>query len=177
MSVRQRPKPDQIRKFQTLRQMARDDAQDPAVVAQASRLVRRHRPDDWKGMANEIHRWVRDGIRFQRDPDRKEEFAPSALVLERRWDDCDGKAKLAVALLRALGMEADIEPMWSNEGNLVHVKYRVRWKGSNTHPSAGPGGWLIGETTVDTAELGQDPYTVPVNPETGSLPLSGGYRS
>lgn len=171
---RQRPKPQEIQKLHTLRQMASHDALDPSVVRAAHNQIVPFKPDDWKSQAKEIHRFVRDGIRFQRDPDRKEEFAPSALVLERGWDDCDGKAKLAVAMMRSLGMEADIVPVWDDQGNLAHVQYAVRFPGSGSYPGAQRGGWLKGETTVSTAELGEDPFSVPINPETGRLPLSGG---
>lgn len=167
------PQPAQIQKLNHLRKLAGDDALQPKVVQTAAWLARPHKPDNWKGIATEVHRFVRDGIRFQRDPDRKEEFAPSVLVLERGWDDCDGKAKLAVALLRSLGIDADIHPVWDDNGMLTHVQYDVRWPGSNKFPG-NRGGWVRGETTVSTAELGQDPYTVPQNPETGKLPLSGG---
>lgn len=169
------PLPSQIRKLHRLSELAREDAQDPIVVNQASLLARPYRPDDWSGIANEVHRWVRDGIRFQRDPDRVEEFAPSSTVLRRRWDDCDGKSKLAVALLRSLGMDADIQPVWDSDGYLAHVQYKVRWPGSQSYPGS-KHGWVVGETTIDTAELGQDPHSVPLNHDTGRLPLSGGPR-
>jgi transglutaminase-like putative cysteine protease len=169
---RVRPRPDQIQKYGRIRELANQDAIDPAVVTQASALARPHRPDDWKGIATEVHRWVRDGIRFQRDPAKREEFAPAATILSRRWDDCDGKARLAVALLKSLGIDAEIVPIWSAEGNLVHVQYRVRWPGSQSDPKS-RNGWLIGETTVQAAELGEDPKDVPINHETGRLPLSG----
>lgn len=180
------PQKLELAKLQTLRDMARSDAVDPIVVNLAARLARPHKPDDWKGIAEEVHHFVRDGIRFQRDPDRREEFASSAVVIQRGWDDCDGKAKLAVALLRALGMDADVWPIWNDEGELAHVQYIVRWPGSVRYPGH-RNGWVTGEpnldasgairaeTTVAGVELGVNPYTMRRNPETGKLPLAGGH--
>lgn len=169
------PKPLEIAKLAKLREGAFDDARDPEIVRFASALARPHAPDDYLAITREIFRWVRDGIRYQRDPGGLEEFESAGTILRRGWDDCDGKVKLAVALLRSLGIEADVEPVWKN-GNLSHVQLRVRWPGSQKVPG-NRHGWILGELTIAGAELTQDPRSIAPNPETGRLPLSGGAHS
>lgn len=164
----------------------------PAIVELASNLVRPFRPDDWAAQASALHRFVRDGIRYQRDPNRREQLADPRVTLGRGYDDCDGKVAVFVALARALGMEADIWPVWepgteeTPDPVLDHVQGAVRWPASERYrPSVGVAlepvdtldapsgrGWVISDQTIAGAELGQDPRGVARNPETGRLPLS-----
>lgn len=166
------PRPRALAKWRELERQAAADAIDPVIVQFASRLARPFSPDDWLAIAREIFRWVRDGIRYQHDPDRREEFAPAMEVLQRGWDDCDGKVKLAVALMRALGMDAEVVPVFAG-GELGHVQMRVRFPGSR-RVAGNVDGWIYGEMTIRGAELTQNPHAVASNPDTGKLPLSGG---
>src|SRR5580765_698551 len=70
-----------------------------------------------------IHRFVRDRIHYERDFQLSrnqpgEEFADSPTVLRRGYGDCDDKARLFVALMRAaelvrpLGTEARIRAVF-----------------------------------------------------------------
>lgn len=166
------PAPDQQQKLAFMQRRADHDALDPLIVSWASRIARPFAPDDWMGIATELFHWVRDGIRYQRDPDRKEELAPARIVLARGWDDCDGKVRLFVAGVRALGLEGRFFPIW-RAGQLSHVMAAVKFAGSEKLPR-NQHGWLIGDLTIRGAELGQNPYTIASNPDTGKLPLSGG---
>lgn len=157
------------------------DARNPYVQRIAVQLVKAFRPDDWRGMATEIHRYVRDGIRYTHDPDRKELLMSAVDTLRRGADDCDGKARVAVALARAAGLEAVVWPKWKGPV-LAHVQWGVKWPGSERDPRAqapavrlqlpGRREWIVGELTIKGAELGDDPSRIPVNPETGKLPLA-----
>jgi transglutaminase-like putative cysteine protease len=156
-------------------------ARRPLIVQTASNIVRPFRPDDWRRQASELFHFVRDGVRFQRDPDRREQLADPRASLVRAFGDCDDKTSALTALELALGIEADIWPVWKGD-ELVHVQNAVRWPGSerlsNAHDGAevldGPpgGGWIVSDPTIAGAELGSDPRLVPRNPETGKLPLS-----
>lgn len=145
----------------------------PEIVQLANMLAGHLRPDDYAGRVAQIHRFVRDGIRYQRDPNQEEQLSDPISVLQRGYDDCDGKVVTAVALLRGLGLEAEPHGLWAGDV-LKHVQYRVRWPGSEDAQFAlrAPGGWVRGEVTIRGAELGQDPYSVPRDPETGRLPLA-----
>lgn len=148
---------------------AEADAVDPRVVELATRIVRPFRSDAWRRMASEIHRWVRDGIKYQRDPNRREQLADAWTTISRGYDDCDGKARVAVAMARAVGLDARVWPVWRGD-MLAHVQAAYRWEGSRDETDADADGWIVGELTIEGAELGQDPRTVTRRPN-GRLPI------
>jgi transglutaminase-like putative cysteine protease len=160
-----------VAKLGRMRSGASLDSRNPEVRKKAVELTRKFRPDDWSNQARALHRWVRDHIRYVHDPDGFEELAPAPVVLERGFDDCDGKVKLVVAMAKALGLDADFQPVWVGP-SLGHVQWRVRFPGSTQNHGADEAGYLVGDVTVKGAELGQDPRTVPRNPSTGRYPLS-----
>jgi transglutaminase-like putative cysteine protease len=126
--------------------------------------------------ARQIQRWVRDHIHYEHDyrviehlPG--EEFADSETVLERGYDDCDGKARLFVALVRAaeilrpLGLAARIRPVFRKHPlDFVHVQAEVLFHGSKVFPNAEPDGWIITELILKGCELGQNPDDCPRGP-------------
>ena len=159
------------KKLDWLNAEAAASSRDPRIVAKASELVHDLAPDNWAGMAERIHAFVRDRIRYQHDPNHIEALDPTPVVLERGWDDCDGKARLAAALAQAVGLSAKVWPMWRGP-MLAHVQTAFRWPGSEKYPGAKPDGTVIGEVTIKGVRLGQDPREIERNPETGRLPLS-----
>lgn len=161
-----------VRKLEAMRTGARRDAQRAEVIELASSLARPFPPDAWASFAEQIHAFARDGIRYQHDPDRREQLEDARRVLREGRADCDGKARLAVALARSLGMEAEVWPVWKGP-ILAHVLAAYRWPGSRTYPGARRDGWVPGELTIKGAALGQDPRAIAPNPETGRLPLAG----
>lgn len=162
---------DDREKLAFMNELARKGALDSRIIQLGTELVRWRRPDDWAGMASEIHRFVREAIRYQHDPARREQLADPWSVVERAADDCDGKAVLATALYLAVGLEARVKPVWRGP-MLAHVQSEVRWPGSERFAGATPEGWVVSELTIRGCELGQDPRSVPRDPETGRLPLS-----
>lgn len=162
---------DDREKLAFMNDIARKGALDPRIIELGTELVRYRRPDDWIGMATEIHRFVREAIRYQHDPARREQLADPWSVLERGADDCDGKAVLATALYLAVGIEARVKPVWRGS-MLAHVQSEARWPGSERVRGATEEGWVVSELTIAGCELGQDPRSVPRDPETGRLPLS-----
>lgn len=164
--------PRDERKLGDFQKQSQDDALDPRVIELATTLARPRKPDDWIGIAREVHRFVRDGVRYQHDPGRVQLRTPAPETLQKGWGNCQAKTILVVALLKALGFVAEVFPYW--EGPiLTHVIYRVRFPGSARAPEAMPDGWLYGEQTIRGSELGQNPLTLGTNPDTGALPLSG----
>lgn len=168
-------------KLAFMRRNAHRAATRPLVVETASNLVRPYRPDDWRRRANALFHFVRDGVHFQRDPDRRENLTDPRLDLVRGFGDCDNKASVFMALALAVGMEADIWPVWNGDV-FTHAQGAIRWPGSERFANARDGasvvdgppgdGWIVGDLTIAGAELGSDPRLVPRNPETGRLPLS-----
>lgn len=123
-----------------------------------------------------LHRWVRDGIRYVQDfrvteGTRGEEFADAESAIARGYEDCDGKARLFVALVRAAeilrraGAEARIRPVFKKHPvEFIHVQAEVRWPGSLHHPGAMAGGWLLAELILADCEIGVDPDAMPRGP-------------
>lgn len=172
---------DDRAKLAFMRQNAHEGARQQPIVRLASNLVRPFRADDWRAQATTLHRFVRDGIRYQRDPDRREQLADPRASIRRGYGDCDDKVAAFVSLCLALGLDADVWPVWRGD-ELTHVQGAVRWPGSERLPNAHDGaevqdgppgkGWIISDQTIRGAELGTDPRSLPRNPETGRLPLS-----
>jgi len=111
-------------------------------------------------LAQAIQRFVRDRIHYVRDPGH-EEFADAEVMLQRRYGDCDDKARLFVALCRLapVRIEARIRPVFRAHPfyDFVHVQAEARYPGSERDHRAAPGGWLLAEVIVAGVELGDDP--------------------
>jgi hypothetical protein len=143
-----------------------------------------------------IQRWVRDNIKYQYDfrvsqSMPGEEFADTSSAISRGFGDCDDKARVFVALVRAVEMVrgartrasqgvsehplrdpqkpevyARIRPVFTRmPEQFVHVQAEVKWPRSELHENAMPGGWLLAELIVKGCEIGQDPDTVPRLPD------------
>lgn len=121
---------------------ARDDACDPIVRFVSAKLVTRGRGVP-AAVARAIHHYVRDRIRYVRDAGG-EQLADARAVLLRRFDDCDGKCRLFVALCLAAGLEARTIPIVI-DGEFVHVQAEVLLDGA----------WTLAELTLEGVELGQ----------------------
>lgn len=121
-------------------------------------------------LARALHRWVRDRIAYEHDHPRVpalamgEELDDSADILERGYDDCDGKARLLVALVRALpgrGLQARTRPVFPEPDRFSHVQAELRWPGSEAWEAADDDGWVLAETILQGCELGDDPERAP----------------
>lgn len=131
--------------------------------------------DDAEERTRAIQRWVRDNIRYVYDfrvtqGQRGEEFADTPTAIRRGYGDCDDKSRIFVALVRAaerakpLGVQARIRPVFKRHPvEFVHVQAEARWWGSEIHPRAMPGGWLLCELILKGCEIGQDPDELPRN--------------
>lgn len=149
------------------------DAFRQRVLDVAGRFLR---IDDPEARTRAMHRWVRDMITYVHDfrvsqGEPGEEFADASSVLARRFGDCDDKARLFVALVRAgemldpLGVEARIRPVFLRAPEaFVHVQAETRWPRSSYVDGAMPGGWLLAETILRGCEIGQDPDSCPRGP-------------
>ncbi len=166
--------------FRTLEEKARwldaaasFDALRKGIQRVASRFTSEPRPEI---RTRNIHRFVRDRIHYERDFQLSrnlpgEEFADSPTVLRRGYGDCDDKARLFVALMRAaelvrpLGTEARIRAVFRKHPvDFVHVQAEVRWPQSKLTQRADPNGWILAELILRGCELGQNPDEMPRGP-------------
>lgn len=88
-------------------------------------------PKDWAGEVRALHTFVRDDIRYTRDPADSEAVQTPAATLRIRTGDCDDKATLLAALLKSLKHPAKFVAVAFKPGELSHVyvetKIRDRW--------------------------------------------------
>jgi hypothetical protein len=142
-----------VEKARWLGEAARRDAELP-FVRWAARTIAS--PDAGPiECAEAFFRYCRDGIAFVDDPGDFETFESSDVILERGYDDCDGKARCFVALCLARGIPARVRNIFGGEDDYYHVQAEVRLPHSEVLPAALPGGWLICEFTLPDVELGQ----------------------
>lgn len=114
--------------------------------------------------AHAIYQWVRDRIRYVRDPKgpdgrRREEFADCPTILARRFDDCDGKVRVFCAICHACDLDVRVRPVVRNLGagpdaeNFVHVQAEIFLPDLN-HPNRRPDGWLPVELILAAVPMG-----------------------
>mgnify|MGYP001050336754 CR=1 FL=1 len=147
------------------------DAAHPLVRSHA-RMLRTRAKNNAYQFAVLAHRFCRDRIKYQRDIGG-EEFADSAAILMRGFDDCDGKSRLFVALCRASGLPiaARIVPIFDKAGHFRHVQAECAMPGA-PQELVQPNGWILVELTLRGVELGQGAESARRDALTGRLDLA-----
>jgi len=94
-----------------MRRLATEGAKDVSVREAAIRIVRQAgvAGHDFAGELTAVFNYVRDRIRFTRDPAGVELLQTPRYTLENGFGDCDDKSTLLVALLRAIGTPATLK--------------------------------------------------------------------
>jgi transglutaminase-like putative cysteine protease len=135
-----------------MRQLALASLTDPAHTIRllAISLTQGVQQRDWLGHVQALQRWVRDNIKFMRDPDQFELVQTPQKTIEIGAGDCDDKATLLAALLESIGHPAQFVAIGLDGGTFSHVL--VRTKIGNT--------WVPAETIVPGAEVGWWPSGV-----------------
>jgi hypothetical protein len=89
-----------------MRHLVDEALRDPAIIRLATDIVRSAPPFDDFAEANALYEWVREHIRFTKDPVNKEKLYPPAELLKIRAGDCDDISMLLGTLLMAVGYPA-----------------------------------------------------------------------
>jgi transglutaminase-like putative cysteine protease len=123
------------------------DARLPLTREMARRfaLSRTQDPNNPMALARTLHRWVRDSIKYVRDP-AAEEMSDSDIIIRQGYGDCDDKARLFCALCRSLQIPAKIRPCFDGP-DFVHVQAEVK-DGEK---------WIVAEFIVRDLEMGRLP--------------------
>ena len=163
LQPRQPPQPPPSRKLklsggvqgtrQTLQIMAklvRQGRENPAVRAQALQLVKPLSQKDYLGEAKKIHAFVRDHVRYVRDPKGVEPLHTAEQMLLQRQGDCDDKTVLVAAMLETIGHPTRIVAVGFAQG-YCHVFPEVQIKGT----------WYTVETT-EPWQFGQSLKKTPI---------------
>lgn len=112
-----------IATLRAMRQFARDAVRDPAqkIRTLAIHLTHELPPRSYQREVKRLHEFVRDEIRYVRDPAGVELVSTPARTLEIRAGDCDDKSVLLAALLESLGHPAQFKVIGLNGGPFSHV--------------------------------------------------------
>jgi transglutaminase-like putative cysteine protease len=106
-----------------MRDFVHDAIKDPSqtVRGKALSLVAQLPPRKWFPEIYALHQFVRDDIRYIRDPDGYELVQSPDKTLELGQGDCDDKSTLLAALLKVTGHPARFVALGFNGDPLSHV--------------------------------------------------------
>lgn len=121
--------------LKAMRNFARASIDDPSqrIRRTAIDIFRRAgiAPRNYIGEIRALHAFVRDHIRYMRDPVDRELVQDPATTLDLATGDCDDKSTLLGALLTASGHPSKFLAVGMNGGPLSHVlvetKYNTTW--------------------------------------------------
>lgn len=126
---------------------------DQLVRMQAERLVSGLPPRQWFAEIRALQHFVRDEIRYLRDPVNMERVATPEMTLEVRQGDCDDKATLLAALLDSIGHPARFVALAFNGEGFSHVMVETRVANTGNDRRD----WLPLETILEGKEPGWYP--------------------
>lgn len=124
------------------------DAADPTVQRIARLIV--GRAVEPRERAELLHRFVRDRLWYSRDPYGIETTPAARVALSEGTEDCDGKVRVLVALVRALRdprLSARLRSVWRGQ-QFSHAQAELR---------AGDGPWRLAEVIVRGVGVDQAP--------------------
>lgn len=139
---------DGIRKtLKIMVQLARQYQKDMGVVQLSRDLTDPLPQKDFSGELEALQRFVRDCIRYVRDPEDVELVQTPKATLETARGDCDDKATLLASLLKSIGFPTRFVAVGIAGGPYSHVYVEARL-GTR---------WIPLETIVEGAEPGWSP--------------------
>lgn len=116
--------------LKTMRQLVRDSLRAPAqtIRLQAISILREARVParQYRREADVLQQWVRDRIRYLKDPVGIELVQAPERTLQIGMGDCDDKATLLAALLCASGHPSNFVAVAFDGGPLSHVLVETR---------------------------------------------------
>jgi len=104
-----------------MRGLVDEALRDPAINRLARDIVRGVPAFDDYAEANALYSWVRQNIRFTKDPVNKETLYPPAELLQIRAGDCDDISMLLATLLMSVGYAARLMTVAANGDEFSHV--------------------------------------------------------
>lgn len=97
--------------------------QDPAIQKLAAKILSAYNVPsrDYRGEAEAIFLWVRENIRYTRDPEGMELFRKPKRILELGIADCDDMSILIGALLSTIGQVIILRVIGVSSNNPEHI--------------------------------------------------------
>lgn len=127
--------------LRTMARLARDGklVVRPVALQLTQHLAQRDRPAEVRA----LHEFVRDRIRYVRDPRAVETLQAPERTLQIKAGDCDDKAILLAALLESIGHPSRFHAIGFAQDNFSHVyvetKLGARWLPLETTEDWDPG--------------------------------------
>lgn len=106
--------------------LVREGKKSLPVVLKARQLTQGLAQKDWLGEASRIHRFVRDNVRYVKDPRGVESVTAPVQMLQIMSGDCDDKSVLCAALLEAIGHPTRFVAVGSMPNHFSHVFPQTR---------------------------------------------------
>ena len=112
-----------VETLKIMRRMARESVRSPRqeIRTLALSLIAVLPARKWSAEVEALHAYVRDEIRYVRDPVGIESVAVPEKTLQLRAGDCDDKSTLLAALLESIGHPARFVAVGFNGGHFSHV--------------------------------------------------------
>ena len=136
--------PGTRRTLQLMADRVRAGRQNPAIRAQALALVSGLPQKDYINECRRIHAFVRDAVRYVRDPRGVETLHDAEYLLRQRQGDCDDKSILAAALLETIGHRTRLVAVGLDPKGFCHVYPEVNVRGQ-WYPVETTEPWAFGE--------------------------------
>jgi hypothetical protein len=170
---KQRLLPGDLGTDQTIREMERlvDKGRADLVVNDAAiRIIRAAgvAPKDYAREVTALFRYVRDKVRYVKDPISVELVHSAAETLKRRAGDCDDKAVLLATLLQSVGHKTRFQVVATRPGDFHHVLIQAQVGGR----------WVPLDPTVERAAPGWESSRIirrRVYGESATVADLGGY--
>ncbi len=124
--------------------------QDPRIKQLASRILQEYDVParDWKAEAIAVAEWVRDNIRYTRDPEGLERFSRPIRTVQLAMGDCDDMSILIAALLGTIGHTLELRVIGVSSNEPEHI-YPV-----DLLPPGDPNGYALALDATRPEEIG-----------------------
>src|SRR3972149_9291122 len=110
--------------------LSRWGKRDPDIRELAVKIVSSCAGKDYKCEALKLHEWVRDNIRYVKDPFEGERFSTANRTIKEKAGDCDDSSILLSALFESIGHETRLILIDGDlSGRFSHVVAQVRLEG------------------------------------------------
>lgn len=137
--------------LKAMRQLVLEGRKNPRIIILARRLCNGLPPKDYLGEARLLHAFVRDKIRYVRDPRGVETIVQPDKLLDIGSGDCDDKSVLVASMLEALHHPCRFLAVGGFPGRFSHVlvqtKVGDRWINVETTEP-----WPLGRGPSNVAE-------------------------
>jgi len=123
--------------------ITRDAKKRLAIRTRALSLVKRNGQKDYPGEVRDLHRFVRDSIRYVKDIRGVETLQIPEKTLEFEQGDCDDKSMLLASLLESIGHPTRFVAVGFTPGQFAHVYVETRI-GEKWYPLETTEPWKVG---------------------------------